>query len=171
MEAFNLEDAPDKPLPRDVARAMHAKGISGRPSKFSQEVAESIIESVRKGAFLSAAGGRVGVSLPTVRDWILRGNADYEADLDTDFAKFAQAVHRAQADHEAELAASFTRGGDGKFPDWRAQAFIAERRYEHWRLPKEQAFQGVTLALSNEQLASLGEALKVASLTPINSKE
>jgi hypothetical protein len=150
---------------------MMVRELPGRPCKLTSELAARIVESIRKGAFLNAAAGSNGVHRLTVRDWIVRGTADAEAGLETDFSVFATAVSRAQSEHEAELAATFTRGGDGKYPDWRAQAFLVERRYEHWRLPKEQASVGISLTLSNEQVAALVDALRVADATDITPQQ
>ncbi len=150
---------------------MALREFPGRPCKLTSELADEIVQAIENGAFLNAAAGRVGVHRDTVRDWIVRGSADAQAGLNTDFSVFAERIARAQAAHEAKLAATFTRGGDGKYPDWRAQAFLAERRYEHWRLPKEQQNSGLTLQLSNDQLAALADALRVAAAKPVIEAE
>src|ERR1051326_1868321 len=169
---IDVESAPDKPLPREIALATGQPRINnagaGRETGLDDTVAQQIIGRIAQGAFLKPACEASGIAYQTMREWVRRGLADAEAGLDTRYARFADGVSRAQSQHQNELAATFTRGGDGKYPDWRAQAFLAERRYEHWRLPKEQGITGLTLQLSNEQLSALGQALKIAAQPAID---
>jgi len=163
----SIEAAPDKPLPRDVALAS-IKGISrgslGRKHTLTDEVAIEILQRVSEGSFLTTAAGCANVDPQTVHEWLRRGLADTQAGLDSIFGRFAEGFAQAQHSAEQSAVAALQRGGDGKFKDWRAQAWWLERRHkERWSLPKEQGIQGITLQLSNEQLAALSDALRVGA--------
>lgn len=165
--ALDLESAPDRPLTREAVRSLVAKSV-GRSTELTSEVAETILVHVAEGSFLTVAAGAAGVSEHSVYEWLRRGAADASQNLDTLFVRFANAYAQAKQLAEANAVSVLQRGGDGKYKDWRAQAWWLERRHkERWSLPKEGASTGITLALTNEQLGALGEALRVASAKPI----
>jgi hypothetical protein len=168
---LDIESAPDKPLARDAALESIkglSRGFQGRPLALTDSVATNILSEVRNGSFLTVACAKAGVAAETVYEWLRRGVADKQAGLDTIFGRFTDAHTRAQAEHETSLVATLSKGGEGKYPDWRAQAFVLERRHkERWSLPKEQANQGLTLQLSNEALAALVDALRVGAATNV----
>ena len=47
----------------------------GRPSKLTPEVQRKLVAATRAGVFLTASAPFVGISRPTVRSWIRRGEA------------------------------------------------------------------------------------------------
>jgi len=166
VEFESIEAAVDKPLPRHVAEelAREPGKPTGRPLDLTDETAEEILNSIAQGSFLTVAAAKAGVATDTVYAWLRRGAGDKKAGLDTIFVRFIDAISRAQHAAEASAVAALQRGGDGKYKDWRAQAWWLERRHkDRWSLPKEQANQGLTLQLSNEQLAALGQALQIAA--------
>jgi hypothetical protein len=143
-------------------------GRIGRPTKLTPEVQAKILDAVRNGSFFEPAAIAAGVSKDAIREWVIRGQSDMQLGRNTIFRLFINALAQAQADNETRLAGILSKGGEGKFPDWRAQAFVLERRHkERWSLPKEQASQGLTLQLTNEQLAALSEALRVGAATNV----
>jgi hypothetical protein len=167
---LDLESAPDKPLLREAAYelARRSDGHTGRPRDLTDELGQQIVSSIASGSFMTVAAARVSVSAETVYGWLRRGQGDQAAGLDTVFGRFEQAISRAQAEAEAEAVAVLQRGGDGKYKDWRAPAWWLERRHkERWSLPKEQQSQGITLQLSNEQIASLVDALRIGAATNV----
>jgi len=167
--ALDLDGAPDKPLPRDVARQLVARPSAGRPIELTEDIAIAILEKVAEGSFLTVAAGVAGVSEHSVYGWLQRAKADASQGLDTLFVRFANAYAQAKQLAEANAVAALQRGGDGKYKDWRAQAWWLERRHkDRWSLPKEGASNGITLTLSGEALAALSEALRVASATQVN---
>jgi hypothetical protein len=92
--------------------------------------------------------------------------------LDTRFARFASMFARAQHEAEASAVAALQRGGDGKYKDWRAQAWWLERRHkERWNLPKEGAGITLSLTLSDGQLGALADALRVGSAVDVTPSE
>jgi hypothetical protein len=153
---------------------MSVQAYIGRPRALTDQVANKICADVAAGAPYNAAAGKAGVTYDTMRDWFRRGSADEMEGLDTRYSRFAHALTRAQDECEARLAQTLAAGGEGKYKDWRAQAFILERhpRYrERWGPPKNEAPQGLTLALSGEQLSMLTEALRIATARDVTPEQ
>jgi hypothetical protein len=48
----------------------------GRPSKLSVEVAEKLISALKRGSYIKPACEAAGISYPSLRTWIQRGEAD-----------------------------------------------------------------------------------------------
>ena len=90
-----------------------------RPTKFSQEVAQRIIEAVRDGLPYRLAAAYGGVHHDTFREWRRAGEAGEEP-----FVAFSAAVEQA----EAEGALRNLRFINTT-PDWRARAWILEHRH------------------------------------------
>jgi hypothetical protein len=66
---------------------------AGRPSKFTPEVTEPLLELIREGNFLSTAAPAAGVSRRTVHGWLRKGRAgetDEFADFFRDYQKAAR---------------------------------------------------------------------------------
>ena len=148
-------------------RAPIRRGRNGRPSKLTPEVTEKIARLVSEGSFYEPAAIAAGVAYPSMRQWFLQGQADKAAGLTTRFSKFTDALVHAQAQAETRMVSTLAKGGEGKYPDWRAQAFVLERRYpQRWAPPKAEQSAGITLSLTDAQLAALGEALRVAVAKP-----
>lgn len=97
----------------------------GRPSAFSDLVAQAIIDALRVGASVTDAAERIGISDRTVHLWIRQGENDYESgNGETDKATFFRDVMRARAD--ARVSALKAVRGHMDL-DWRAGAWILER--------------------------------------------
>jgi hypothetical protein len=153
--------APSFPITPQLPRA-------GRPTKLTSEVQAKIVQAVKNGSFFEPAAIAAGVSKEAMREWVIRGQSDLQLGRNTVYRQFITVLAQAQADNETRLAGILSKGGEGKFPDWRAQAFVLERRHkERWSLPKEQQSQGITLQLSNEQIASLVDALRIGAATNV----
>jgi transposase len=113
------------------------KRKNGRPSKYSEELAERILEAVRAGAIRAAAAEYAQVGERTLYDWMRR------------FPQFAQAIKKADADCEIAFVGvilNAARGTPARYdernnllqaerePDWHAAAWWLERRHpETWR--------------------------------------
>ncbi len=81
----------------------------GRPSRLSKRVAGAIVESVRRGNYLSVAAGAAGVCRQTVYNWLARGQEEPEGR----FREFFGAVTRARAEHEIDVVAALHRAMTG----------------------------------------------------------
>ncbi|WP_448539831.1 terminase small subunit-like protein [Roseiflexus sp.] len=88
---------------------------TGRPTKFTSERADIILDTLRRGASLAAAAAAAGVNPDTVLNWRRARRV------------FAIAVERAMAEGALRaLDAIWTAAESG---DWRAAAWLLERRY------------------------------------------
>lgn len=167
----SVDSAPDTPLHREEALRRYSNGatpLGGRKSDLTDEVATSITEAVANGSYTNTACAAAGVSVSAAAEWARRGVADGQAGLDTRYSRFAEGLARAEAACEQRLAATLARGGDGKFSDWRAQAFILERRYrDRWAEPKEAPNQGVTIIVTADLAEQLRDAMAVAAATHV----
>lgn len=95
-----------------------------RPTKLSPEVQEIILTSIETGLTYEAACEAAGISYATMREWIRRGEGKDERIKTDEFAKFAEGMRVAKAKGQAKLVAEISAN-----PDWRAKAWILERRY------------------------------------------
>lgn len=109
---------------------------SGRPSKFSQDIADRVVLMVRAGNYLETAASASGISPVTLRAWLRDGRrAGRGAMFD-----FAEKVERAQAESEAMDVNKLLQHGQ---KDWRALAWRLERRFpDHWREAKALELSG-----------------------------
>jgi len=167
MEGFSVEAAPDKPLPREIARYGN-RGVGGKPSALSDDVAASISRDIAAGHYMNAAARAAGVSYATIREWIARGEADEAHGLDTPYARFADAISRAEGEAEKRLQRAVEQHSD---EDWRAPAFILERRFrDRWGKNDQQQAAAVTINLTAEAATALIEALRCATAKPIEAQ-
>jgi hypothetical protein len=111
----------------------------GRPSKFTAERAERIMQMIKSGAYGHVAARANGISTATFHAWQAKGR-DAEKDPDTglcidpdlqQFADFSDDVKNAEAEAEVRniaLIQTAARGGT-----WQAAAWYLERRYsDRW---------------------------------------
>lgn len=119
----------------EVARALVVYQPHGRRSStFRPEIADAIVEAVRRGAYRSTAAAAVGVPSSTLAGWIKRGALDLsmaqeaiEAGMTVRLSEFADFVLRlsaAEARYEIDLTALIDAHG---LNDWRALAWRLER--------------------------------------------
>ena len=102
-----------------------AKHGRGRPSLFTEERAETILQLVRAGNPTTVAAAYAGVHDTTVAHWAARGRYDEAAGRDTRLSQFATAYARARAQ---AIAARIQRiSAAGAAGDWRADAWWLER--------------------------------------------
>src|SRR4051812_33024674 len=101
---------------------------SGRPEKLTAAVQAAIVDAVRAGSRREAAAQAAGIAKSTLQGWLARGEA---AGAPVRFQNFAAAVR--QADAAWEVAAVEGIGRAAANGDWRAQAWLLERRRpERW---------------------------------------
>jgi transposase-like protein len=94
----------------------------GRPTKFSDEIAQKIITLVRAGNYMETAAATAGITKQTLYDWLKQGANQKRGK----FKDFSDAVMRAVG--EAEAIDISTIGKAAQNGDWRAAAWRAERR-------------------------------------------
>lgn len=115
-------------------------GLVGRKPMLSTDRGEETVALVtallRNGNYVDTACTAAGLSVSAFYAWKERGEADLEAEAETVYANFAEAVARARATGEAALVQEIRQAGQGnerRPGDWRAAAFVLERGFaERW---------------------------------------
>ncbi|MGH9044718.1 MAG: hypothetical protein ACRDVP_07805 [Acidimicrobiales bacterium] len=86
-----------------------------------------ICDSIATGNWLSTAAQAAGVTPESISHWKLKGGEDLEAGrCGSIYAKFVQAIARAEAGAEITSLGCIQRAARR---DWRAAAWLAERRF------------------------------------------
>lgn len=92
------------------------------------EVGDRIVEMLRVGNFFDTAASAAGVRPTEAKDWLLWGN---KPDAREPWKTFAARCNEAMAQSEAAGVALINELGE---KDWRALAWMLERRHgHHWR--------------------------------------
>src|SRR6266446_2860070 len=116
--ALAMQPAPPGPFPPQSTKV--ARG--GRPTKFSAEVQERIVEAIKAGNYLETAAQSAGVSYQTLNEWIKHGEAESKGA----FREFAEAVKKARAFAEARAVRVIR---DAAPKTWQAAAWWLERSF------------------------------------------
>lgn len=106
----------------------------GRPSKLNPKRKKAILAALRAGLSRQGAAAKAGIGSATLAEWIARGEErHHERPSQDEFAEFAEAVRRAEASFEAKCVKSIERFTLGPNAEWRAAAFLLERRFrDRW---------------------------------------
>ncbi len=99
------------------------KNLGGRPTKFTPEMQERILEGMKKVLVKRHAAAYAGIHHKTLYRYLEWGEEDLLNDLDTDYAKFCAAFKRTQADKIDELV----DGIQSRKKNWQALAWLLER--------------------------------------------
>ena len=94
-----------------------------RPLKLTPEVEKAICDAIREtGCSVEASAAAAGVSASALFEWQARGRREASGL----FVQFVEALTRAREASELTLVRSVLAGGER---DWRAAAFLLERRF------------------------------------------
>jgi len=88
----------------------------GRPSAYTQEVADKIVKACRKGFTMEKAAELVGLEPRTVANWVGKRK------------EFGERIKKARKEHELSLLESIEEAGA---KSWQARAWLAERVYNY----------------------------------------
>ena len=103
----------------------YAAETTGRPSKFTPERRGSIIDAISHRIPYEMAAEANGISLETLYAWLRTGKAHRDANIDSDYTIFSEALKRAEMtkvrEHTDMIAAKPER--------WQADAWLLERRW------------------------------------------
>lgn len=110
----------------------------GRPTKFTPQTRERIIQAVALGATYELAASYGGISYELFRQWMARGRKLAEKadkarkplqlkETDAEFLAFFEDVTRAENEAVIKWLAKIELAASGS--DWRAAAWKLERRY------------------------------------------
>jgi hypothetical protein len=103
-----------------------------RPTKLTPAVEEKIVRAIRAGNYPEVAARHAGIHPATYYRWMERGALEGEAPEDDPYRRFRAEVERALADAEIADVGLIERAA--RNGDWRAAAFLLERRHrERWR--------------------------------------
>lgn len=134
----------------------------GAPSKFTPDVQARILQALRGGNYASVACQFAGVHYSTFRKWLVDAE---KPGASQELVEFSQAVAQAEAQAEVADLAIIRRAAQDK--DWRAAAWIRERRSrERWGQKLEGTI-GVDVTSGGEPVAggaSSAEVVAIASL-------
>lgn len=128
-----------------VTRPRHVPAMApvGRPTAFTPETRASVLESLRGCHTYKSAAERAGIDYSTLKRWLADGRSDYCA--------FRAECEKAEAECLERLLRSIEAAA---LKSWQAAAWLIERRYLEWRMPKDQPGSAAeTLgALTDEEL-------------------
>lgn len=111
-----------------------SKRKPGRPTKFSFELAEKIVQAVRAGVFLETAAAFAGISKVTLHGWLKKGARARKGDLHEFQVRVEQAIAEAEvrAVNTIQRAAQGITDKEGNIverPDWKAASWYLERKH------------------------------------------
>ena len=100
-----------------------------RTTRLNDALTERIAAHVCNGSYLSAAAEACGVSASAASDWLRAGEDRHPERPPTELTvRFAQAIKRAEAEHETGAIEYLSQ-----HPDWRARlAVLSRRQRERW---------------------------------------
>jgi hypothetical protein len=146
---------------------------AGRPPiELTEDIIAKVCAHLRNHGFRETAIAMAGVSKFTVRNWIRQGARDVREGRESIFADFCNRMDKAEIEAEAELIGGIQSRGleafvrssfDGEKghsetlepPDWKALAWIAERRgAKRWGIKKHLT---VAIDKDREKLLALAE--------------
>ncbi|MGE9266468.1 MAG: helix-turn-helix domain-containing protein [Verrucomicrobiales bacterium] len=105
-----------------------SEGLKGRPSSFTPETAQRVLEAVEKGLTYKQAAAYAGISYTTLNRWRLAGESD---DGEPHFRKFWKSLQQANGHAAFRLIGHIE--GAAKRGDWKAAGWIMERRFrDEW---------------------------------------
>lgn len=130
----------------------------GRPSKLSAETIQAICKAVGNGVPYQTAAVAAGISGFTASRWIEKGKRDLDEGKRSNYVVFLELLKDAAAKGHALLANEVASN-----PDWRAKAFVLERRYPEIWGKKEQAQNVTNVVISDNLACQLIDAMKVAT--------
>lgn len=102
-------------------KPLKVKGNPGRPTKYSQEIADKICQHIRAGAYVETAAAACGINKTTLYEW-LKNSARGKTQNG-----FSNAIEKAQADAELFDSGVITKAAiNGQ---WQAAAWRLERKH------------------------------------------
>jgi len=96
---------------------------------------------IAHGATGTLAAKRVGVGTTTIRNWILRGARDIQSGKDSIYRTFKEAVDFAEAQQAARMLNNIEQAATR---DWKASAWMLERRHGYTRPPHVERKESIT---------------------------
>ncbi|MCK9435601.1 MAG: hypothetical protein M0Q12_00165 [Synergistaceae bacterium] len=113
------------------------QGKPGHPQKLNEQIHKTIMERITAGNTIEASAVSAGINKVTYYRWAQRGQkAKKELEenghidpADEKYIRFMEDIIKAKALSEVALVSKIHRAGETGTGDWRAYAFILERRF------------------------------------------
>ena len=135
---------------------------SGRHSKATPAICQAIAQAIERGANIEAAAVAAGVAHSTVCEWLARGEGRHPRPSTPDLEAFAAAVRKAEAAFECALVARINEAAtDDGGRDWRAAAWLLERRFPDRWGRRTRAEVATTVQASGSAAAALAALAQV----------
>lgn len=131
----------------------------GRPSKLTPKLAKTILEAIANGSHFHPACAAAGIAGSTATNWIERGRQHISEGIRSDYALFTEALMQAAAKGEAAIVSEIR---EHNRQDWRAGAFLLERRHPDRWGKKEVATSVTNVVISDTLAAQLVASMRVA---------
>src|SRR5262245_54122719 len=104
---------------------------AGRPTKFNEQVAKTILDYIRMGCYLETAAQTAGIDRITLYEWTCRGERG-----ESPFADFVRELRIAQGESEVRDLRNISQAAENGI--WQAAAWKLERRHpERWALTQK----------------------------------
>lgn len=87
--------------------------MAGRPTKLTDETSKTILELIEAGNYVEVACSVAGIGVRTYYDWLERGEADLDAEEETLFSAFSQAIKKAQVRAEVNSLSIIRKAAEG----------------------------------------------------------
>lgn len=93
-----------------------------------------MLDAIRAGASRTTAAEAAGIGRATLLEWLARGEGrDPDREQTDELATFAVEVRAAESELETSMIAHIRAASEGDRPDWRAAAWLLERRFpDRW---------------------------------------
>lgn len=110
----------------------------GRPTKFTPERREKIIQLIKAGNYLETATQAAGIDYSTFRNWMNRGEDAFQRQSEGDkltkvekeFVDFVEHIQKAEAEAEARNLMIINKAASDS---WQAAAWYLERKHhDRW---------------------------------------
>lgn len=125
----------------------------GRPSPYSDAIAQKIIDACRSGFTMEKAAELVGLEHKTVQGWVSKRPA------------FGSLIKKARKEHELSLLRSIEVAGE---KSWQARAWLAERVYNYAQPSSRVEVAGAIAHGATPQLAQMLAGLNIAPPKSVN---
>ncbi len=97
----------------------------GAPSKFTPERRQAIIDAIANSIPYEYAAEANGIAESRLYEWLKRGTEDRDKGIDSDYAKFREAVKKAELARITKHINKINSGDD----KWTCDAWMLERRW------------------------------------------
>lgn len=103
-----------------------------RPSILNEELIEKFCDELREGLSVQTTCDLLMVTQPSYNNWLRRGEADIEADIDSIYSSFFLKIKKAKAEFEKFASKRIINGENG----WQGTSWWLERTNPKY-MPKQ----------------------------------